>query len=373
MADEVLNAGGDAGIDTGANGGGETSLRDQLAAALAGDGDGGGAGPAPGAAAQAAQPQAQQQQGAQPAPAGQQPRTDGGQFAKKAEPAQNPLSEPPKPQGAVTPPDQGTSRIPPGLSAATKAAWNTLPQHVREDMQKWQGDLDTAKTTWDQKAERFNRLDAILAPRRERFQLAGIDETQAVQALFAAQDLLERDPVNALLYLARQSGVGPQHLAQALGMNQQQQPQVHPQLQGLMQQVEALTNAQAQQQAQVVQSRRTENLNQVQAFAADPKNVFFENVRERMAKLIRAEEAADIADAYDKACWSDPEIRPLLLSQQAQQQQGAAQAAASAKAEQARRASGSVIGSPTHGATPAGGSSGNLRGDLQAAWDANAN
>jgi len=303
------------------------------------------------------------------------PRDEAGRFAKQTEAAQPKPSEPKTPQAGAEPqPQAGTITPPASWSATAKADFAALPQHIQQEVLKREADIEAGKAQWDQKAERFNRLDAILAPRRERFQLAGIDETQAVQALFAAQDYLERDPVNALIYLARQSGVSQQHLLQVLGGPQQpQQAQLPPQLQPLMQQVQTLSQTVAQQQAQQTQAKLSEHLNQVQAFAADPANIYFENVRARMGKLIRSGDAENLSDAYQQACWMDPEIRPLMLRQQTQQQAVAQQAEARAKAEAARRASGSVIGSPSPGATPVqGGSSGNLREDIQAAWNAHA-
>lgn len=353
------------------------SVRDSLGAAFdaydaANPDDGAGA---PAAAAPAPQPAP----AAPAAPAeGQaaQPRAADGKFAKPGEAPQTKPNSQPNASPAPAEPQAGTIRIPPGLSAATKAVFPTLPQHVQEDLLKWQRDVETAKTTWDQKGERLNRLDAVLAPRQEQFRLAGLDDVRAIETLFAAQDYLQRDPASALIYLGRQSGVNWQAVfAQLQGQRPQGQPApMPPQLAPLVSHVQSLTTLVAQQQAAAESQKMQGHLDAVSQFAADPKHVYFENVRGRMRALIHSETAKDLEDAYQQACWSDPQIRPLMIQAQDQERQAAATAAASAKAAQARHASGSITGSPTPGATPGGRgpASATLRDAISAAWDEHA-
>jgi hypothetical protein len=91
----------------------------------------------------------------------------------------------------------------------------------------------------------------------------------------------------------------------------------------------------------------------IKQFGSDPKNQFFENVRQDMTRLLQAGAAESLEDAYDKACWANPEIRNLLIKQQAP----AAASDPSAKvaaATQARAASKSITGSPIPNASAKG-------------------
>lgn len=299
----------------------------------------------------------------------QRARDDKGRFAKPGEAPSPKLPEPTPPQVAAEPP--GTIRIPPGLSAATKADFDKLPPHVQQDMIKWQGDLETAKTTWDQKAERFNRLDAVLGPRSERFRLAGMDEAQAVQALLAAQDFLERDPAGALLYLGRQSGVNWQTLfAQLQGQPQGQRPALPPEMQQLAGQVQTLTQTVQQRERADSERQNSEYRQHIEAFKADPKNIYFDNVLPRMSQLLASRQATNLPDAYEQACWADPQVRPLMIQAQTAERTAAVQAEAKAKAQAARYASGSITGSPTPGAKPGqGGPAPSLRDELSRQFD----
>ena len=361
MADEIPEAEAAAAPESS----GEDSLRADLAAAIAGASD-----DAPAARDEGAAPDA-------PAAEAARARDEAGRFAKPGDAAHaaaktnsNSNSETTAPTQAE--PSEPTAIAPPASwSATAKAAFAKADPVIQREVLKREAYMMNGAAQWQSKGERLNRLDAVLAPRRERFQLAGFDDAQAIQSLLAAQDYLERDPVNALVYLARQSGVDLRTVAQQLGGGQAQAPQLPPQLQPLVQQVQTLTHAVAQQQQASVEARRTEFLGQVDAFARDPANLYFENVREKMSELIRSGQAADLPSAYEQAIWSSPEIRPLLLRRQQDELVAQTRTQASAKAAQARHASGSITGSPSPGASPGRPSpNATLRDDLIQAWNA---
>lgn len=365
--------------DQGVQGAGDdVSIRDELAAALAAD---------PGVQADAAQTTPPAADPAKDAAAEQRARDEQGRFAKSGEAVQAPKPDPKTPQASAVPAvapvaeatrQPRTNAPPPSLRATAKAEWNTYPPVVREEMWRLEESVQNAKAEWAPKAERLNRLDAILAPRAERFRSVGVSEDQAVGQLMAAQDYLDRDPINAIAHLARMYGVDLRGYAQGGGQQQAQQAQpgqLHPAIQQAIQQaVEPLKSALTQQQQQSEHATRSGYNDQVQAFASDPANVYFENVRGEMGELIRSGLAKDLPDAYQKAVWANPEIRPLMLKQQQDQSAAQAQEAARAKAAQARHASGSVIGSPSPGATPGGGSNPNasVLDDLRSAWNEHA-
>jgi hypothetical protein len=71
-----------------------------------------------------------------------------------------------------------------------------------------------------------------------------------------------------------------------------------------------------------------------------------------MATLLSSGQAADLQEAYDQACWADPAVRPLILTDQQRAAQAKAADEARAKAWAARRASGSVTGAPGAGGSP---------------------
>lgn len=302
------------------------------------------------------------------------PRDESGRFvAKPAETPHTPNQpEPAKLEGPAAAVSIPPSAPPASWSAAAKAKFATLDPEVQQEVLKRERDVEQGFAQRQTQAERLNRLDAILAPRSERFRLAGLNEVQAIEALFAAQDLLERNPVEALLYLGRQSGVDWRAVFQRLSGAPQTAPQggpaYSPDVANLQRQVQALTQTFQQREQQQQEAERQGHLSEINSFAADPKNLYFENVREAMAGFLRSGQAATLPEAYEMACWANPQVRPLMQQATAQQQQAEARAQAAQKAAQARQASGSVTGSPIPGAG-SGGPAPTLREELARAFD----
>lgn len=340
----------------------DLSLREELAKALADAGEGAAAASAPPAAA---------------APARDAHSRDAlGRFARTADPAAPSHSNEPETPDPPAAAPTGATTPPVSWSAAAKADFQSLPEHIRKEVLKREADMERGRAQWQSGAERLNRLDAILGPRTDMIRMRGMDEAGAVQALFAAQDFLERNPIEGLRHLARTYGVDPRALASAppqpgRPMPPQAQPPAH--LAALARDVETLKGALAQQRQRADEAKMTALSGQLQAFMTDPGNLYFENVRGRMHALLQAGAARDFADAYQQAIWSDPDVRQALLRQEQAERQGQASDAARAKAAQARHASGSITGSPSPGSRPGrGGPAPTLRDELLNAWSQHA-
>jgi hypothetical protein len=301
-------------------------------------------------------------------------RDDKGRFAPKAgdapaagDPAAQTQSAPPAGQE----PDDQATRVPASIPAALKADFRNLPPAWREAIANLEGSVQTAKAEWGQKGERLNRFDALLAPRQEKFALAGIDEHTALQQLLAASDFLDRDPVNALLWLANDRGVNLAQLVQQTSGGAQpggQPPaQMHPALQQLQGTVQTLQQ-QLQQREQADQSaRQAEAAAEIDAFRKDPKNIYFADVSKQVGQLLASGQVESLQEAYETAIWANPTIRPHLIKAQSEQAQRDREAADRAKAQAAQRAAGSVTGAPGSATPPATGSKGSVRADIEAA------
>lgn len=316
-------------------------------------------------------------------PAGAQDRDEHGRFKPKGERAEGAQAAapaaPPEPKiETAKPADEGAqgepTRIPPSLSAAVKAQWADLPPAVQKDIARLEDTVQTAKAEWGRKGERLNRYDEILGPHVDRWRASGLDEYSGLQTLIAAQSLLDRNPLDGILHIARSYGMTPAHLAQAFGLSQasgqhpgqegQRAPTGAPDMSAALQQHLAplVTQVQTlQQQLQTSQqaseaAKLAEAQGEVQTFAADPAHRYFENVRAEVVAILQSGRAQTLKDAYEKAVWADPEIRPLLLAEQAKTASAeaakkAGEDAARAKSSSARQAAGSVTGAPTPGAT----------------------
>jgi hypothetical protein len=113
------------------------------------------------------------------------------------------------------------------------------------------------------------------------------------------------------------------------------------------------------------QTQQTVNAH-LQQFAADPKNEFFDDVRDMMADLIEAGKAETLQDAYTASVWANPDTRKILLQREAEQRAAVKQS----RANQARRISASVSGAPrTTGVQGGVTDKMSLRETIAAAWD----
>jgi delta 1-pyrroline-5-carboxylate dehydrogenase len=104
-------------------------------------------------------------------------------------------------------------------------------------------------------------------------------------------------------------------------------------------------------QGQRQQAMQNRALQEVEAFIADPKNEWADDLREETSALMTAAAARGktltIQDAHQQAIWSNPETRAIL---QARQKQEAAKASI-ASTQQARIAASSVKSTPSTGAS----------------------
>jgi hypothetical protein len=108
----------------------------------------------------------------------------------------------------------------------------------------------------------------------------------------------------------------------------QQQMQIPPEFQREIQEIKQWRN---QQEQQVVN-------NEVGGFGA--QNEFFEDVRFQMADLLEAGVAKNLAQAYEMATWSNPDVRGVLVERQARG------SASSAVAQRQVRAASASVRSP---------------------------
>jgi len=308
--------------------------------------------------------------GAQGAEGGQ-PRDPSGKFAKseKTEDTQRPEAAQP---AEATPPDEETSRPPPGLPAPLRAEWTALDPKWRKAFVDQEKSFQIVRNEWGPKAEQLNRLQEVVAPHRQRLALSGVDEVTWIRNLAAAEQALIDNPAAGIAYLARTYGAQPQAIiAHLTGQAAPMSPATDPRLAPILTELETLKQSVTQQQRSAEEAQKAEIRAHIEAFANDPRHLYWPEVKEDVAALLAQNRASGLEDAYEKACWANPEIRGLMLQQQqADQAKQAQQTQARAKATAAAQAAGSVTGAPGPGGSAAGGPDpNNLRGLIAAAME----
>ena len=324
----------------------EISLRDQISSAM--DGDEQGEAPAP------AEDQPQQDLDEDG-----QPRDERGRWTRAQQ--EHYEQQQREQQAQQEPQPEGELRLAPphGWAPAAKAAYANLPPEVQEAVARREQEINNGF----RKLQEYKGLDEYAEMARS----SGTTLKDALDRYRAAEDNLDRDFPGGIVQLCQMYGVHPVQLAQqflqAFGQGGEGQVQQRQPDQGMTLLERRLRDTQEAVRTLISERERAEQdaINgSLEAFAAE--NMYFEDVRQDMALLIREGRANSLEEAYTKACRMHPEIGDLLLKQQAAPQN------ARARVDQARRASSGLRTGAPAGKTPGGSSSNSLRDALSEAW-----
>jgi len=253
------------------------------------------------------------------------------------------------------------SVAPQSWSGAVKAEWAKLPSTVQAEITKREADVHRMMTAPDGELRLGREMKDAITPYMPIITAEGGTPVKAVQELLNTAYLLRTGS-------QQQKAQMVQQIAQTYGVDlgqAQPQQQLDPAMQQILDRINGIENKFTQQSTLQQQEENARIMSEVSAFSADPKNVYFEQLKPVMAPLLASGQAKDLQEAYDKACWSDPAIRSTLIA--AQQ----AEEAEKRKAEVAKKkqASASVTGSP--GITPKGSTpnNNNVEDDVRAAMN----
>jgi hypothetical protein len=288
-------------------------------------------------------------------------RSEDGKFAKK-EPEATPEPTPePAPRKAPS------SWKPAAQEAFLKAdRGETLTTDeikiLTQEAERRESDFHKGVSEFKGHSERAKAYDAAIAPYQQHLQSLGVDAPTAINALMRADMTLRTsDPVTKAQYfsqLAKEYNIDLNQLHEP--------PQVDPQTQYLMNELQVLRNQQQMWQNQARQQEQAIAQDQLASFAT-PDRQHFDAVRNEMAFLLETGKAKDLQEAYEKAVWSDPDIRQSLLDQQRAEAQK--KALEQAQAQKARTAAVSVKGSSPASSGVQPGNKGSLRDILAAQFD----
>lgn len=256
-----------------------------------------------------------------------------------------------------------------------------------------------------QERQRYQGLEEVLAPRRETWQRAGMNDTQALQSIMSYWDLAQRDPMQFIQVVAQERGIdlarmyqpSPEDIARYVAeygyedaeAGDHQQHHVSPQVQQRLDEL-AYQNHQLQQYVQqlggTVQERQYRDMQEIEQSAnnalaqfqaetdesGNPAHPFLDDVRKDMSALLRAGQANDLKEAYDRAVWGRPDLRERLLESMELRKQREMERTRQKEAAQARRAGSSVSASSSGVATPPARSEDDLplRDIIKQAWAA---
>lgn len=261
---------------------------------------------------------------------------------KPADPAA-PAAEPPAGAAPQVPASTQELKAPAQWKPAVREKWNSLPREVQEEIHRREGDSMRLIGSVGPKIRLADEVSQHLAPFAERLAGNGASQSVFIHDVFSSiKSLASGNPqeqAEVVANIVQSYGIDVRMLDQILTHRLNQPPEVMEArratqiAQGIIRQHTQTADQQSAQQAQVA----------LAAFAADPKNEFFGDVRTFMADLIDSGQAKTLEDAYAAAVWANADTRKILLQREAQTRASGK----NKRATTARRASSAIHGSPS--------------------------
>ena len=237
-----------------------------------------------------------------------------------------------------------------------KAMWAQVPEPLKAEIRRRENDILTGIKGYKEAAEVGNFFHRAVDPYLPLLQQHGLNPFKHAQDLFETHKILatgsSEQKTQIIRGLAKQFGV-----ALEAGEDAGEPAYVHPEVASLRAEVERLQsnfNGITEQQRASATQR---HLQEVNTFAADPKNFLFEDVRDDIVSLLHSKAVTTLREAYDTAVARNPAARQKFLDHLKQQDAQAATAAAAKRATEARRSTATNVRTTpkTHGSTaPAG-------------------
>lgn len=249
------------------------------------------------------------------------------------------------------------TRPPSSLSVEAKAKFASLDEPLRKEFLRLDANFHKGIEQYKADAGVGKEILKIAEPYLPMIQAEGGTPAGAFRDLLNTAYQLRQNPQAVIEALVKKYGYEP--------AKEGSEAAVAPEIAALKQELAELKGTFTAGEQEAKQQLRQAADEQLSKFASDPKNVYFSDVRAQMASLVQSGEAKDIQDAYDKACWMNPQIRAAMTQQEIDKREKERIAEVKRKAADAKRASFDVSGS---GAATSGKSELSLRDQLEAAF-----
>lgn len=203
---------------------------------------------------------------------------------------------------------------PQSLKGEIKAKWKDVPDFLKREFIRLEGTQAKGMAKIAQTAKFGEEVMAEVQPYMAMIQSEGSDARTAIRSLLNTAYLMRTAPPAQKQQLFFQ-------LAQKYGVdlsNQPQQQRLDPNLQYVLGELQQLKQQQSGQLTAQTQAQEQEIMGEIQAFASDPAHPYFEEVKGDMAYLLQLPQGGpkNLDDAYERACWANPEIRKSILADQ---------------------------------------------------------
>lgn len=205
-------------------------------------------------------------------------------------------------------------KAPQGWSPTMREKWGTIPEDVRKEILRREEDSVKGVRQLQERYAPMEQFVRGLEPFLNEARQAGVAPDNYIGAVLSSERVLRMADLpgkfQEILRIADQYGVPLREVINAsvgqeiLTKGDQQQQVIPPAVQ---QELQEMRQWRAQFENNNAQAT-------VEEFAKDKE--FIKDVHLHMAALIEGGAAKDLQDAYDMACWANPEIRAILTARE---------------------------------------------------------
>lgn len=200
---------------------------------------------------------------------------------------------------------------PQSWTADAKKDWATLPPHIQAEIVKRENDTHKMFTAREGELRLGKEMKEVIDPFLPAIRAAGAEPKALIHDLLGTVNTLRNGTEDQKIMVMRNIAEGYGiDLNKVIGYQQNPLNQLYSELNSLKQQINPQAIIEQLQERQEADRIQTE----INTFAANPANKYFEQVKAAMAPLLATGQANNLQDAYDMACWAVPEIRSTMLN-----------------------------------------------------------
>lgn len=212
-------------------------------------------------------------------------------------------------QEQPAPVEQPKREMPKSWSKDKQAMWDGLPPEAQDYYTQREKQFLDGLEQYKSDAGYAKQLREVLNPYRPFLQAQGVTETQAVQYLMNAHYRLTQGS-------EAERRAAYEQIGRDLGfLEQQAAAQADPHVQQLQEKVNRLESTLTARQQAELHAARQKATSEVEVFASDPANAYFNEVANDMARIVAGNPEITLKDAYDQAVWANPVTRAKKLAE----------------------------------------------------------
>lgn len=241
-------------------------------------------------------------------------------------------------ESAETPETPAADAAPKTWRKEAAATWAALPSEAKNEILKREADIFAGIETYKVDAGFGKSVKSVVAPYEQIMRDNNMDPVRTIGGLLNAHHTLATGTPQArqelFFKMAKDYGIELPGASQEVG----EPPYVDPAVAALQNELASVKSTLSQQAQKIAQEQRAVVSKQIDAFAADPSNIYWKDVSDDMAALLESKQASTLQEAYEKAIWTNPAVRAKEIAKQTAEATAKAQAEAAAKLEAAKQA-----------------------------------